>query len=73
MVSFNSIGVRTVLLILAAYSAIANVLDYTAGSFPVTFADRNLDPKVTNYTPSNLTDRSVWNTCELSLIDSGQF
>lgn len=47
-----------------AYSAIANVLDYTAGSFPVTFANRSLDLKNIEYEPYNLTDRAVWQSCE---------
>lgn len=52
------------MILCVAYSAIANVLDYTSGSFPVTFADQSLDPKISNYTPINLTDRAVWQTCE---------
>lgn len=52
-----------------AYSAIANVLDYTAGSFPVTFADRSRDPTLKNYTPGNPTDRSVWNTYNPDTFD----
>lgn len=47
-----------------AYSAIANMLDYTAGSFPVTFASRSLDIKQSEYEPHNLTDRAVWQSCE---------
>jgi amidase len=51
-----------------AYSAISNTLDYTTGSFPVTFADRNLDPQLTAYAPINLTDRLVWKTCEFTIL-----
>jgi hypothetical protein len=46
------------------YSAIANVLDYTSGSIPVTFADRALDARMSAYEPLNLTDRAVWQTCK---------
>ena len=49
-----------------AYSGIVNVLDYTSGSFPVTFADRSVDFETPTYKPMNLTDRSVWRMCKTS-------
>ncbi|MCJ1436725.1 hypothetical protein MMC27_006107 [Xylographa pallens] len=52
-----------------AYSGIVNMLDYTSGSFPVTFADRSLDFETPDYEPMNLTDRSVWRTYQKDLFD----
>jgi hypothetical protein len=40
------------------------VLDYTTGSFPVTFADASLDPKEGDYQPCNWADRLVWQSCK---------
>lgn len=47
-----------------AYSGIVNLLDYTSGSFPVTFADRSIDVETPDHVPLNPTDRAVWRTCE---------
>ena len=47
-----------------AYSGIVNLLDYTSGSFPVTFADRSIDVEKPDHVPLNSTDRAVWHTCE---------
>ena len=52
-----------------AYSAIANFLDYSAGSFPVTKADKNIDLKL----PRKMLgeeDKSVWQKCK---SDNGKF
>jgi amidase len=53
-----------------AYSAIANVLDYTSGSFPVTFADASLDAKEADYQPCNWADQLVWQSCKKSFSDA---
>ncbi|MCJ1482736.1 hypothetical protein MMC06_002902 [Schaereria dolodes] len=45
-----------------AYSAIAKMLDYTSGSFPVTFADRSLDSKPPDYIASGSIDGAAWQT-----------
>ena len=58
------IEVRCLVIPPIAYSSIVNVLDYSAGSFPVTFADRSLDFDIPDYEPMNLTDRTVWRTCK---------
>lgn len=50
--------------IFQAYSGIVNLLDYTSGSFPVTFADRSVDFETPDHVPLNPTDRAVWHTCE---------
>lgn len=48
------------------YSAIANVLDYPSGVFPVTFGDRQLDIQHSKLTPLNELDREVQEMCEFS-------
>lgn len=52
-----------------AYTAIASFLDYTAGSVPVTFADRALDPEDTRYKPKSQQDRQHWRTYQKELFD----
>jgi amidase len=47
----------------AAYSAIVNLLDYSAGSFPVTKVDGNLDLRLPRK-PFNEEDKSVWQQCK---------
>lgn len=46
------------------YSAIANVLDYPSGVFPVTFGDRELDVHDRTFAPLNDLDREIQETCE---------
>jgi len=52
-----------------AYSAIVNFLEYTAVSFPVTFADRCLDLEKPDYMPNNPIDESVWRTYRKDTFD----
>ncbi|KAH6666655.1 amidase signature domain-containing protein [Halenospora varia] len=52
-----------------AYSGIVNFLDYTAVSFPVTFADRDLDLEVPDHKALNHLDDSVWRTYRKDLFD----
>lgn len=52
-----------------AYSGIVNLLDYTSGSFPVTFADRSIDVETPDHVPLNPTDRAVWRTYQKDLFD----
>lgn len=52
-----------------SYSGIVNVLDYTSGSFPVTFADRSIDVETPDHVPLNSTDRAVWRTYQKDLFD----
>lgn len=42
---------------------IVNVLDYSAGVLPVTFADKSIDTPVTSYNPLNETDQKVSQSC----------
>ena len=42
------------------YSAIVNLLDYAAASFPVTFADQATDKKQAKYSPMNEEDKLVY-------------
>ncbi|CAF9931207.1 MAG: Acetamidase [Alectoria fallacina] len=51
------------------YSGIVNLLDYTSGSFPVTFADRSVDVEKPDHVPLNSTDRAVWHTYQKDLFD----
>ncbi len=48
------------------YSGIVNLLDYTSGSFPVTFADRSLDLEMPDYRPMNQADEVNWRACGFS-------
>jgi amidase len=43
------------------YTNVANLLDYTCVSFPVTTADRDLDVADRDYMPLNDLDRDNWN------------
>jgi amidase len=43
------------------YTNVANLLDYTCVSFPVTTADRDLDVADHDYVPLNDLDRDNWN------------
>lgn len=52
------------------YSAIANVLDYPSGVFPVTLGDRSLDQRSNNLRPLNDLDRKVQETCKFCMIPS---
>ncbi len=47
----------------AAYSAIANLLDYSAASFPVTTVDKNIDLKIARKMLSE-EDKSIWQKCK---------
>lgn len=51
----------------SAYSGIVNFLDYTAVSFPVTFADPLQDMEQADYKPRNAVDESIWRSCKPSL------
>ena len=53
-----------------AYSGIVNFLDYTAVTFPVTFADRSLDLENPQYEPLNRIDEAVWRTCKYTTVPS---
>jgi len=46
------------------------MLDYTAGSLPVTFADRFTDHKVPHYNPMSSKDRTNWELCEFLVAAS---
>ncbi|KAL2048092.1 hypothetical protein N7G274_000003 [Stereocaulon virgatum] len=51
------------------YSAIVNFLDYTSGSFPVTFADRSLDLEAPDYVPIGPADEANWRAYQKDLFD----
>lgn len=51
------------------YSGIVNFLDYTSGSFPVTFADRSLDLEMPNYVPMGQADEINWQACECKAVN----
>lgn len=46
------------------YSVWPNATDYTAGSFPVTLANKRVDTKDESYQPINDIDRKVYDDCE---------
>jgi len=52
-----------------SYSAIVPMLDYTAGSFPVTFVDKTIDVEMPNYVPQNPVDQSIWSTYDKDIFD----
>ncbi|KAF2703356.1 amidase [Pleomassaria siparia CBS 279.74] len=52
-----------------AYSAIPNVLDYTTGVVPVTFADRFKDHAELDYVPISDKDRVNWRLYDKDLFD----
>ena len=51
--------------------AIANVVDYTAATFPVLFADKNLDKKDESYKPLSPLDEEVWNEYDAEAYHNG--
>ncbi|KAK3064060.1 hypothetical protein LTS18_010431 [Coniosporium uncinatum] len=52
-----------------AWTAIPSMLDYTAGSLPVTFADRFTDHKVPHYNPMSSKDRTNWELYSKDVFD----
>lgn len=50
------------------YSAIVNVLDYTACTFPVTTVDKNIDKMKLSFEPVSDLDKKVMASCKSSLI-----
>ena len=46
----------------------AGFLDKTTCTFPVTFADRNLDVGNPHYRPLNATDEAIWRQCKRATI-----
>jgi amidase len=45
-----------------------NLLDYTSCVVPVTFADKAIDKKDTNYKPISDLDKLVWEKCISNLL-----
>ncbi len=56
--------VESMLKYVSAYSAIANLLDYSTGSSPMTFANKALDPEMPNYQFISDDGRTIWEKCE---------
>ena len=46
------------------YTAIINLLDYTAITIPVTTADKNIDVVDTEFKPLNEQDEEIWKSCK---------
>lgn len=55
---------------LAAYTAVPSLVDYTTGAIPVTFADENLDLEVFEHVPVNEKDMENWKMCKSYLLPS---
>lgn len=50
------------------YTMIINLLDYTACTVPVTYADKNVDTVVKDFKPLSELDQTIMDSCESHLF-----